>query len=452
MRYLRKASAIIAISLVLLTMGSGTLRLSPLEMAAVPYRYDLLTWEVAHLPDKWLHKLKSFLPWNSQSRQEKLSELRKFFQIREEIQALERELATLGERPSQNREPTGSTAMLDRERELEGVQDEIKALRSERSAIKAGVEETLESEVSAVLAREGLSSRIGLIFPPVDVALTSPPKVLVVSPRHRIEREQTMLLKADMKVEDMEKLEEKIFRKLDRAALVVGIGGVATYPTIVKEDSSLRSAAVTAAHEWLHTYWFFKPMGWNIFSTPQMHTLNETAADLAGRELGQRAYESITGRKDKRTSISDLPLGEAALDARPQEGHDEKAFNFNLEMRKTRARVDELLAQGQVVAAEAYMEERRQLFVANGFFIRKLNQAFFAFNGTYAASPASVSPIGGQVEELRAATDSIGDFIRTMAGFGSYREFINYLSGPSDSGSLQGWPGHAAQTAYHGEP
>ena len=174
-------------------------------------------------------------------------------------------------RPKTESQPA-RTAMLNRERELEGVQDEIKALRSERSAIKAGVEETLESEVSAVLAREGLSSRIGLIFPPVDVALASPPKVLVVSPRHRIEREQTMLLKADMKVEDMEKLEEKIFRKLDRAALVVGIGGVATYPTIVKEDSSLRSAAVTAAHEWLHTYWFFRAHGLEHFQhSPDAH-------------------------------------------------------------------------------------------------------------------------------------------------------------------------------------
>ena len=107
---------------------------------------------------------------------------------------------------------------------------------------------------------------------------------------------------------------------------------------------------------------------------------------------GARAYESITGRKDKRTSISDLPLGEAALDARPQEGHDEEAFNFNLEMRKTRARVDELLAQGQVVAAEAYMEERRQLFVANRFFIRKLNQAFFAFKRYIRRQPGLGKP------------------------------------------------------------
>ena len=78
---------------------------------------------------------------------------------------------------------------------------------------------------------------------------------------------------------------------------MVDIGGVATYPTIVRDDSALRHAINTAAHEWLHAYWIFRSLGWNMFSSPDMNTLNETAADLAGKELGDRAYESITGPK-----------------------------------------------------------------------------------------------------------------------------------------------------------
>jgi len=53
-------------------------------------------------------------------------------------------------------------------------------------------------------------------------------------------------------------------------------------------------------------------------------------------------------------------------------------------MRETRIRVDKLLAQGRIEEAEAYMEERRQEFVAHGYYIRKLNQAYFAFHGAYA--------------------------------------------------------------------
>ena len=41
-------------------------------------------------------------------------------------------------------------------------------------------------------------------------------------------------------------------------------------------------------------------------------------------------------------------------------------FDYNREMRQTRLRVDELLAEGKVEEAEAYMEERRQLFVEQG--------------------------------------------------------------------------------------
>ncbi len=48
---------------------------------------------------------------------------------------------------------------------------------------------------------------------------------------------------------------------------------------------------------------------------------------------------------------------------------------------------DELLAAGKIEEAEAYMEARRQVFWDNGYAIRKLNQAYFAFYGAYADVP-----------------------------------------------------------------
>jgi hypothetical protein len=44
-------------------------------------------------------------------------------------------------------------------------------------------------------------------------------------------------------------------------------------------------------------------------------------------------------------------------------------------MRQTRLIVESLLGEGKIDEAERYMEERRQLFVQEGFEIRKLNQA-----------------------------------------------------------------------------
>mgnify|MGYP001418572232 CR=1 FL=1 len=70
----------------------------------------------------------------------------------------------------------------------------------------------------------------------------------------------------------------------------------------------------------------------------------------------------------------------------------------------------------------------------NGFFIRKINQAFFAFHGTYATSVASISPINGQLKDLRSQSDSLEDFLKTVATFGSYNEFLKYLYGAEGAG------------------
>ena len=90
-----------------------------------------------------------------------------------------------------------------------------------------------------------------------------------------------------------------------------------------------------------------------------------------------------------------LPAPESGLHDRDEH------FGFNEEMRETRLRVDELLANGKVGEAEAYMEERRLFFVENGYPIRRLNQAYFAFQGTYAENAASSSPIAGQLNRFR---------------------------------------------------
>ncbi|MCE2465911.1 MAG: hypothetical protein J4G01_07545 [Dehalococcoidia bacterium] len=97
-------------------------------------------------------------------------------------------------------------------------------------------------------------------------------------------------------------------------------------------------------------------------------------------------------------------------------------------MRSTRLRVDNLLEKGRIEAAEEYMESRRLVFVEEGYPIRKLNQAYFAFYGTYADNPASVSPIGQEVDRLRELSGSLGDFIRVVSAFANYQEFKEYLA------------------------
>ena len=74
------------------------------------------------------------------------------------------------------------------------------------------------------------------------------------------------------------------------------------------------------------------------------------------------------------------------------------------------------------------MEERRQIFVANGYLIRRLNQAYFAFHGTYATTGAAgVSIVGQQVEELRRRSPTLGHFIRAAAEISNPADLSNLL-------------------------
>jgi hypothetical protein len=75
-----------------------------------------------------------------------------------------------------------------------------------------------------------------------------------------------------------------------------------------------------------------------------------------------------------------------------------------------------LLAHGLVQEAETYMEDRRQRFVENGYRLRKLNQAYFAFHGSYATGPAAVDPIGPKLKALRERSSSLADFLDTVDG------------------------------------
>jgi DNA-binding Lrp family transcriptional regulator len=101
-------------------------------------------------------------------------------------------------------------------------------------------------------------------------------------------------------------------------------------------------------------------------------------------------------------------------------------------MRITRERVDELLAQGRIEDAEAYMNERRLEFVANGYYIRRLNQAYFAFHGSYRTGPAAPAddPILPRLESLRAQSDSLAQFVATVRDISSFEDLLALVPAP----------------------
>ena len=142
---------------------------------------------------------------------------------------------------------------------------------------------------------------------------------------------------------------------------------------------------------------------------------------MAGREIGDRAYEVLTG-----TRIPE-PLPPSGSSPGPPEVVQEEGFDFVRDMRETRLLVDELLAEGEIEQAEQYMEQRRNYFVENGVFIRKINQAYFAFTGTYAEAPGAISPIGDEMREFRALLPDLKAFVTAMSKVSSYKDFLDRL-------------------------
>jgi hypothetical protein len=257
-------------------------------------------------------------------------------------------------------------------------------------------------------------------FPPVNLYLHRPPRLLVISPRDHIERIKDVLLLPDMPVETQEKIEAEV-AALGYSGLVVGLGGIATYPSYVSDRFGLEFALETAAHEWLHQYLAFTPLGFHYLlhdiglrPDPDIAAINESVATIVGEEIGADIYDRFYARE------------QAATPAPPPS--DRPGFDFNAAMRETRLHADDLLAQGRVNEAEAYMNERRDYINAHGYYIRKLNQAYFAFYGTYAAAPTSVDPLGQELRNLRTESGSLEAFLAAVSGI-TTRDEVTVLLG-----------------------
>jgi hypothetical protein len=67
--------------------------------------------------------------------------------------------------------------------------------------------------------------------------------------------------------------------------------------------------------------------------------------------------------------------------------------------------------------------------VDEGYNIRKLNQAYFAFYGSYADQPGASGgdPIGPAIRELRALSPSLRDFLITMRSLTTFEELERVL-------------------------
>jgi hypothetical protein len=288
------------------------------------------------------------------------------------------------------------------------ARDRSQAYRNERRRIENTVERILEGRVTDAVKRAGLTRHFvrDVVWPPVAIEFEEPPSVLVTSPRGEIRRESESLLRGDLPIARVRELEQEAEADGRTSALVVRIGAIATYPAIVPPSPDYHATLETIAHEWLHHYLFFTPLGRGYYEGGDLTTLNETLANMGGRELACFIDPCSVAVRAERAGAAPLP----------------QEFDFTATMRGLRTQVEDLLDAGDIDGAERLMEETRLVLAENGFYIRRINQAYFAFHGSYADTPGSIDPIGPKFDELRRQSATLEEFVETAREFRSARD------------------------------
>lgn len=371
-----------------------------------PYAFNIAGWEARTLYNQLNQKLTHPQPESELSSESVI----KYFSYVKLLQDLKTEL----------KNNNGLENSSSYERKISEIETQI-------SILQPIVEQTLEKQISRTLAEQGIYNPISnnwlkLTLPPVNFVIDKLPHTLIISPRNKIERIRETLLVQDMSLSQIIELESSL-EKLDVSVLVEDLGGLgATYPSFVEAGAGLRFTLDTAIEEWLHQYLAFEPLGFhyvldllNISSNTDIPVLNETAASIIGKELGGLVYSKF---------YSPVLSDTTPVPTRP----DADSFNFNKEMREIRKAVDNYLSMGQIDQAEKLMNDKRDFLETRGYYIRKLNQAYFAFHGSYADSPTSVDPVGDDIRLLRKNSISIKDFLETVSSLTSRQDLSKAVS------------------------
>jgi hypothetical protein len=416
-RAMKKFTHTLILSLIVLLLLCVLIRsdqpppLSIWERIALPYTFSITGWEFSNFFNKWENRLKQLYFPDRLSDEDKVTLVKQYLSLAQEASSLQ-DIVNLKKAEGANTE------------EIIKLETQLAELVRKRNSLEDRVEEIIEAQISKILADENIArtirvfGQVELLFPPVDFEFQDQPYVLIVSPREKIEISETILLRSELSLEQILDIEDRVSSQ-GMSGFVERTGGVATYPSIVPRSVSLEYLLSTVAHEWLHQYFYFHPLGRNYWANYEMISINETAAGIAGDEIGSLVYNRYYRQEDN----DDRGGREDATVARESE----PAFDFNKEMREIRLVVDKYLAEGRIDEAENYMEVKRKYLAENGYYIRKLNQAYFAFHGSYADSPTSVNPIGDYLKELRQRSPSLGDFIRTVSGISSYDELLKMI-------------------------
>ncbi len=271
---------------------------------------------------------------------------------------------------------------------------------------KASLDET-NRFFTQILEYEIRKNGFETVFPPVKFIIQSPPKLVIFSPRDKIKLEQTILLNPEVTYEQTIALEEILEVKTRKSVLVETLGGLAVYLSIISNTDYVPYVLNTAAHEWIHHRLFISPLGRRYFSNGFMKELNESVAQLAGNELGNKALLAISWCSENEVDLI----------------KNDDASVSRMVLQNIRKEAETMLRSGEIREAEDYMEKQRLLLKREGYDICKLNQAYFAFHEMYGDSPASISDTYEHLVNIRAQVGDLKSFIEVVGSIKNENDF-----------------------------
>lgn len=401
--------------------------------------FNYIDWEINALSAKVGQSLWGHHPFFDE--QDRSKYVRDYMADMAQVHQLEHEIEAAFIDPSAE-DPQTAT------RDLRVQRDHLRDSLSTRQSL---VESILEGQVATILVEQGFGVW-GQLFPPMSMRFTEMPNMLITSPRERIARETELALNS-MPIEEIIALEDRIAEEQNLSTLVVPLGGMALYPAMIRETSSIPRAIEVFAHEWIHHYFFFFPLGLNYFfdtasGNRDALIINETVADIFGNEVAKlvlaRYYPEFVVDAEDTSSINITSSYGFQRD-----------FDYGSEMHRTRITVDHDMVNIQVIQSwadqlrangllqkaasvlelvdyyvaksEHYMDMRRVVFFENGYRIRKMNQAYFAFYGGYQGGIPGIGgddPIGPSVRDIRAMSENLHTFIITLRAVTTRTELV----------------------------
>jgi hypothetical protein len=372
--------------------------------------FDYTTWTIDALFDKAAQSALGMTRYiSSDSAKEIVLE---YLQVVDQTQQIQGEIERIYADPEIN-DPEGTA---------EEKLAELIKLQDEKADLANLAESIIQAQVSQVIGEVGLSF-VGQPIPPLLYHVTELPLSLIVSPREVIRQDANISIDPELSLDEIVKLEKDVANGLNVSTMVTRIGGVGVYPTMVGQSTSLQWLIEVVAHEWIHNYLTLRPLGIRYDSSPELRTMNETTANIAGNEIGslvlQKYYPEMVPPPVEPSKPENDQNVEDNNPPKPPE------FDFNKEMHETRVKADELLAEGKIDEAEKYMEARRKVFWDHGYQIRVLNQAYFAFHGAYADVPGGAAGedlVGPAVRKLREESPSLKDFVNRIAEMRTFDE------------------------------